>query len=66
MHELEEPLTSSHLILGKRILKLLDFEEDKDDRDFDDNPDTALRRLRYLSTVLKYTGDIGSLSCRSA
>ena len=53
--DLEEPLTPSHLILGRRILKLPEFEEDEeDDKDFDDNPDTALRRLRYLSTVLKH------------
>ena len=53
--DLEEPLAPSHLILGRRILKLPEFEEDKeDDKDFDDNPDTALRRLRYLSTVLKH------------
>ena len=33
--ELEEPLTPTHLILGRRILKLPEFEEDeKDDRDF--------------------------------
>ena len=53
--DLEEPLTPSHLILGRGILKLPEFEEDKeDDKDFDDNPDTALRRLQYLSTVLKH------------
>ena len=52
---LEEPLTPSHLILGRRILKLPEFEEhEEDDKDFDDNPDTALRQLRYLSTVLKH------------
>ena len=37
--DLEEPLTPSHLILGRRILKLPKFEEDEED----DNPDTALR-----------------------
>ena len=53
--DLEEPLTPSHLILGRRILKLPEFEEDEeDDKDFDDNPDTALRRLRYFSNVLKH------------
>ena len=46
LYDLEEPLTPSHLILGRRILKLPEFEEYKeDDKDFDDNPDTALRRL---------------------
>ena len=53
--DLEEPLTPSHLILGRRILKLPEFEEEEeDDKDFDDNPDTALGQLRYLSTVLKH------------
>ena len=53
--ELEEALTPSHLILGRRLLTLPDVSPDEEeDKDFDEREDVARRRERYLSRVLKH------------
>ena len=54
--DIEEPLTPSHLILGKRLMTMPDFLVLQDPEEF--NPDSSrpmlTKRLRYLSTLLEH------------
>ena len=53
--ELEEALTPSHLLLGRRLLTLPEVSPDEEqDKDFDEREDVARRRERYLSRVLNH------------
>eukprot|EP00795_Rhopilema_esculentum_P015986 gene15986-7318_t len=52
-NELEEALTPSHLLVGRRLLSLLETpQEDDDDGGYGEQEDVARRRQRYLNTVL--------------
>ena len=52
---LEEALTPSHLVLGRRLLTLPEVSPDEEqDKDFDEREDVARRRERYLSRVLNH------------
>ena len=53
--DLEEPLTPSHLLIGRRALSLPDnlfYNGDEDDDDAEVNPSFLNKRLKYLSTIL--------------
>ncbi|KAL5490724.1 hypothetical protein EMCRGX_G015900 [Ephydatia muelleri] len=52
--DIEEPLTPSHLIIGRRICNLPDITESSDDADFNPKLSTEQlsQRARYLKTVL--------------
>eukprot|EP00112_Aurelia_sp_Birch-Aquarium-sp1_P020282 Seg5190.2 transcript_id=Seg5190.2/GoldUCD/mRNA.D3Y31 product="hypothetical protein" protein_id=Seg5190.2/GoldUCD/D3Y31 len=53
--ELEEALTPSHLIMGRRLLTLPEVSPtEEEDKDFDEREDVARRRERYLSKVLNH------------
>ena len=53
--KLEEALTPSHLILGRRLLTLPEVSPvEEEDKDFDEREDVARRRERYLSRVLNH------------
>jgi hypothetical protein len=55
--DVEEPLTPSHLIVGRRILSLPDhFGQmcDLDDRDFTLDSDQATNRVKHLNNVLNH------------
>ena len=54
--DIEEPLTPSHLIVGRRLLSLpdnLDYSE-SDDKDFEATSGSLQRRARYLNSVLNH------------
>ena len=52
-NDLEEPLTPSHLLIGRRALNLPDLcSEGDEDHDFEVTPTVLTKRLKYLSTVL--------------
>ncbi len=55
-NELEQALTPSHLIIGRRLLSLPDQPTDTDDndKDFNQREDVARKREKYLSTVLNH------------
>ena len=53
----EEPLTPSHLIVGRRILSLpdhLDHMCDPDDEDFEVNSSQLTKRMKHLANVLNH------------
>ena len=53
--DLEEPLTPSHLLVGRRLLSLPDnlcYYRDVDDDDFEVNPSCLNKRLKYLNNIL--------------
>ena len=53
--DLEEPLTPSHLLVGRRLLSLPDnlcYCRDVDDDDFEVNPSYLNKRLKYLNNIL--------------
>ena len=54
--DLEEPLTPSHLLTGRRLLSLPERNYNEDDPDFDINLDTdsLTRRMRHLSNVMNH------------
>ena len=55
--DVEEPLTPSHLLVGRRLLNLPDnltHFEDEDDPDFEVTEDVLQRRVKYLSSVLNH------------
>lgn len=55
--DLEEPLTPSHLILGRRLLNLpdnLDCLSDPDDEDFEVNASKLTKRMKHLASVLNH------------
>ena len=53
-NDLEEPLTLSHLLIGRRALSLPDnlYYGDEDDDDLEVNPSFLNKRLKYLRTIL--------------
>ncbi len=55
--DLEEPLTPSHLIAGKRVVNLPDdlgYQADLDDEDFTISQDQVRRREKYSNLVLNH------------
>ena len=53
----EEPLTPSHLLIGRRVLNLpdyLDHLSDPGDEDFDLDATQLTRRMKYLSRILNH------------
>lgn len=51
----EEPLTPSHLVVGRRLLNLPDYLGhacDPDDEDFEVNPSQLTKRVKHLASVL--------------
>ena len=53
----EEPLTPSHLLIGRRVLNLPDYLDhlcDQGDEDFDINSSQLTRRTRHLSNTLNH------------
>ena len=55
--DLEQPLTPSHLLVGRRLLSLQDhlaYLEPKDDEDFELATDAFQRRAKHLNSVLNH------------
>ena len=55
--DLEEPLTPSHLIVGRRLLSLPDhltYLEPVGDEDFELNVDTLQRRTKHLNNIINH------------
>ena len=55
--DLEEPLTPSHLLVGRRLLSLpenLCYQEPLDDEDFEIAPDHLNKRVKHLNNVLNH------------
>ena len=53
----EEPLTPSHLLIGRRVLNLPDYQDhlcDQGDEDFDIDSSQLTRRMRHLSNTLNH------------
>ena len=50
---LEEPLTPSHMLLGRRILGLPEYK-DEEDKVYNESADSSRRRCKYLSRVLEH------------
>ena len=53
----EEPLTPSHLIVGRRLWSLPDdltHSEDAEDPDFELSDEVLQRRAKYLNSVINY------------
>lgn len=50
----EEPLTPSHLVIGRRLATLPDRDELSDDEDYEDSASKLQRRVRYLSKLLQH------------
>ena len=54
-NDLEEPLTPSHLIVGRRILSLpdkLSYQRDNNDDDFEVDSDHLNKRVKHLANVI--------------
>ena len=55
--EFEEPLTPSHLVVGRRLPNLPDhlgYVCDPDDEDFEVNPSQLTKRMKHLASVLNH------------
>ena len=55
--DVEEPLTPSHLIVGRRLLNLpdnFDCLQDPDDEDFEIDANKLTRRMKHLASVLNH------------
>jgi len=55
--DLDEPLTPSHLMVGRRILSLpdnLNYYVPDDDEDFVVNVSVVKKRAKYLNSVLNH------------
>lgn len=53
--DLEEPLTPSHLLVGRRILSLpdnLSYQRDNNDEDFEVDSDHLNKRVKHLANVI--------------
>ena len=50
---LEEPLTPSHLLVGRRILGLPQYK-DEEDQDFNEPADGSRKRSKYLKQILQH------------
>ena len=62
---LQEPLTPSHFLTGKRVLSLPDgysCGDDLEDEDFDTSHDHLTKRMKHLNVVLNHFGKGGSWS----
>ena len=59
--DLEEPLTPSHLLMGRRVLNMPDQlgvqRDDPDDEDFTVGPDTLSDRVKRLNAALNHFWD---------
>lgn len=76
-NDLEEPLTPSHLLVGRRILNLPDhlgFPYDLGDEDFSTDSTQLTRRMRHLNNTLnhfwhrwrsEYLSELREAHCRS-
>ena len=54
--DIEEPLTPSHLLTGRRILSLPDYQENPEDVEFEVSltTDDVNKRVRYLNVTLEH------------
>ena len=55
--DLEQPLTPSHLLVGRRLLSLPDhltYLEPEEDEDFELTTESLQRRAKYLNSVLNH------------
>ncbi len=52
--ELVEPLTSSHLLSGRRILQLPYISTQNEDRDYNSTAVSFQKRARYVESILKH------------
>ena len=56
--DIEEPLTPSHLIIGRRVLSLpnttMYYSEDVSDDDFDLSHDALGKRMKHLNKMLDH------------
>ena len=55
--DLEEPLTPSHLLIGRRVLNLPDYLDhlcERGDEDFDVNSTKLIKRMKHLSNILNH------------
>ena len=52
--DLEEPLTSSYLIVGRRLLSLPDNVDDPEDEDFEVDASHLQKRVKHLARVLNH------------
>ena len=50
--DLEEPLTPSHLMVGRRLMSVSDLDPDADLDEFEPSPDILTRQARYLSSTI--------------
>ena len=56
-NDLEEPLTPSHLLIGRRVLSLpdnLSHDGELNDKDFEVNPAQLNRRMKHLNNTLNH------------
>ncbi len=50
-YDLEEPLTPSHLIVGRRLMSVAEVP-DTEPEGYDSSPEALTRRAKYLSTTI--------------
>ena len=61
--EIEDPLTLSHLLCGRKLTSLPKFQpEKKEDRNFDEREEFYRKREQYLARVLRHFGLAGKLN----
>ena len=51
---MEEPLTPSHLLTGRRIFSLPDLSQELGDEDFELSPMQLTKRMKYLNNVINH------------
>ena len=56
-NDLDEPLTPSHLIVGRRLMNAPDHLGHDSDDEFHGMPDTLTRRSRYCSSTINRFGN---------
>ena len=55
--DIEEPLTPSHLLVGRRLLNLLDhlgYSDDPEDEEFSMDSSTLSRHMKHLNTTINH------------